>query len=175
MSNVTRIAGRSSAAVLRLATPLPAPAPVVPFPLRGKPVPAPDPDQPPPIPNACPADILREAGVLFLLAPTEAGQDKAEELDGDLLACCAEAHGLDIQARTLADRIAAVPKDSDVALAAFTIEDYRDAIAHAARLPARTPEGLQAKAHLLLLDLRSGQHTIALSRSLATDVAGRSL
>ena len=48
-----------------------------------------------------------------------------------------------------------------------------DAIERAAQLPARSPEGLRAKAALLLLHIRTEQDHTALAASLARDVTGR--
>ena len=49
----------------------------------------------------------RIAAVLFLEA-AEAGADKAAELDGELLDCCAAAHGADLASETFMDSMDAM-------------------------------------------------------------------
>ncbi len=53
------------------------------------------------------------------------------------------------------------------------VDAYFGAVDRAAEIPARTPEGLQAKAALLLLHIRSGEDHTMLAASLVRDVAGR--
>ena len=112
---------------------------------------------------------------LLLLAPVEAGASKAVELDTELLACCATARRA---ADAVMDRLDdATLDDPDVldVLARMRpqLDAYFDAVGRAAELPARTPEGLRAKAALLLLHIHSGEDHTALAASLACDMAGR--
>ena len=114
----------------------------------------------------------------LLLVPTEASADKVAELDGALLACCAEARRIDHRAGLAMAVIEAM--DEDDADLVPTLEAahplffaYEDTVSRAAQLRARTPEGLRAKAALLLLHLGAEQDPAELAASLARDVAGR--
>jgi hypothetical protein len=87
-------------------------------------------------------------GAALLLVATESGQAKPEELDGELLAACAtfqreEAYQRQQYARVIAGEIS--ERDADLLI------EKRDEAYHAAAdvicaTPARTPEGLRAKA-----------------------------
>jgi hypothetical protein len=142
------------------------------------PVPAPDPHRPPPVSAATRRELASHMAAVLFLEAVEAGSDKARELDGELLTCCAEAHEADQAADTAMDRLGALPADDPAVLDALArmqplFGTYLDAVERAVRLPARTPEGLRAKASLLLLHLRSGDDPAVLAASLARDVAGR--
>jgi len=115
---------------------------------------------------------------LLLLAPVEAGASKAAELDAELLACCATACRADQAADAVMDRLDDATLDDPDVLDVLgrmrpTLDAYFEAVNRAAEIPARTPEGLRAKAALLLLHLRSGEDATMLAASLARDVAGR--
>ena len=136
----------------------------------------------PPLPPVMSTSSRREltgrmAAVLFLEA-AEAGADKAAELDDELRDCCAAAHGADLASETFMDRIGDMTLDDPATLDALArmrpaVDAYFAAVERATEIPARTPEGLRAKAALLLLHLRSGEDCTALAGSLACDVAAR--
>ncbi len=115
---------------------------------------------------------------LLLLAPVEAGASKATELDGELLACCAAARRADLASDAFMNRMDDMTLDDPAVMDALArmrpqVDAYFGAVDRAAEIPARTPEGLQAKAALLLLHIRSGEDHTMLAASLARDVAGR--
>ena len=110
---------------------------------------APDPHMPPPVAIATRRDLFGTMGALLLLSAAEAGPAKAAEL-----ACCAEAHLLEGKA-------AKVTKD------AYELRE------RARQLPARTPEGLQAKARIVLERLEVDSQAAEVALSLARDVLGR--
>ncbi len=115
---------------------------------------APNPHQAPPVSIATRRDLFGTMGAMLLLTAAEAGPAKAAELDGELLACCAE-----LQA---ADRdLAAAEADASVDVEDIgPFCDRRDTlVAAVTALPARTPEGLRCKAE-------------ALRATLAADVPG---
>ena len=93
---------------------------------------------------------------LMLLAATEAGAAKAQELDGDLLAAYRrwlpwEEERLRVEALPLGD------ETFDARYKAYT-GDWHDTMAEIMELPARTPEGINAKARVMraLLDNHIG-------------------
>ena len=115
---------------------------------------------------------------LLLLAPVEAGASKAIELDGELLACCAAVRRADQASDVFMNRMDDMTLDDPAVMDALArmrpqVDAYFGAVDRAAEIPARTPEGLQAKAALLLLHIRSGEDHTMLAASLARDVAGR--
>jgi hypothetical protein len=115
---------------------------------------------------------------MLLLAPVEAAASKAAELDCELLDCCATARRADQAADAVMDRLDDAMLDDPGVLDALdrmrpTLDAYFEAVERAAELPARTPEGLRAKAALLQLHLRSGEDCTMLAASLARDVTGR--
>ncbi len=139
---------------------------------------APNPHLPPPVSAAVRRDLFGDFASMLLLVPVEAGARKAAELDRELLACCAEAEASDRAATVCMDVVDAMhPDDPDITSALLAAHPvfvaYSDAIERAAQLPARSPEGLRAKAALLLLHIRTEQDHTALAASLARDVAGR--
>lgn len=128
-------------------------------------------------PSAPPSMSAAVASIL-LLAPVEAGASKAVELDGELLACCAAARRADQASDAFMDRMDTMTLGDPDVLDVLdrmrpTLDVYFDAVDRAAELPARPPEGLQAKAALLPLHIRSGEDHTTLAASLACDVAGR--
>ena len=115
---------------------------------------------------------------LLLLIPAEAGAGKANEIDAELLDCCDAARAADRQAALAVDGLDALALDDPIGMAVLhsarpLVDAYFDAIDRATVLPARTPEGLRAKASLLLLHSQADDDVAALAVSLARDVAGR--
>ena len=111
---------------------------------------APDPHQAPPVSIATRRDLFGTMGAMLLLTAAEAGPAKAAELDGELLACCAEALAIDRESDRLWD---ACPMDGEhPAWAAYnahvdaTVPHWQDLVLQISATPARTPEGLRAKA-----------------------------
>lgn len=126
-----------------------------------------------------PHDLAGAAAALLLL-PVEAGAAKAVELDGELLAICAEAVATDARAEAIMDAIDRddlSPTDPrwspTMDDAQLMLADYHDAITRAARLPARTPEGLRAKARLVVSYFSGDGGNADLALSLARDLIGR--
>ena len=139
---------------------------------------APNPHLPPPISSAVRRDLFGGFASMLLLVPTEAGIGKVGELDRELLACCAQAEASERAATVTMDVVETMDADdpdmTSALLAAHPVfVAYLDAIERAAQLPARSPEGLRAKASFLLLHIRTEQDHTALAASLARDVAGR--
>ncbi len=139
---------------------------------------APSPHLPPPVSSAVRRDLFGGFASMLLLVPTEAGIGKAGELDRELLACCAEAEASERSASITMDVVETMDADdpdmTSALLAAHPVfVAYSDAIERAAQIPARSPEGLRAKAALLLLHIHTEQDHTALAASLARDVAGR--
>lgn len=123
-------------------------------------------------------EAARPIGSFALLLTREAGASKAGEADFELLACCREAKAVNQEAVALMNKIEALDDDDPAVM--LSLEEasplfiaYSDAILSAGQLPARTPEGLRAKAALLLLHLTTEDDPVALAASLARDVAGR--
>ena len=106
---------------------------------------APDPASAPPVSLATRRDLFGTMGTMLLLTAAEAGAGKAAELDRDLLAACAAFYDAD---RTDRASNTDEPTPSDELVEAR--RDARDELLdQAATLPARTPEGLMAKAAVL--------------------------
>jgi len=147
-------------------------------PMAFSPVRAPDPHRPPPMSAVARREMAEGMRAVLFLEAVEAGSDKARELDGELLDCCAEARRADRTADTLMDCLDIMAADDAAFLPALEAAQplfgaYLDAVDRAAQLPARTPEGLREKATLLLLHIGTGQDHTMLAASLARDVAGR--
>ena len=125
---------------------------------------------------------------MLVLAAAAAGSAKAEELDGELLARCTEFQAVEAEMdhiwETLGDRLMAERDAHPLAQreteASGRYCELREIIAD---MPARTPEGLQAKARVVLSEFRGednssdfpGQYDPrgALALSLARDLIGR--
>ena len=125
---------------------------------------------------------------MLVLAAAAAGTAKAAELDGELLARCAEFRDLDDELKRINDVLGdmliaerdAHPLSQREAEGADRYCELREIIAD---MPARTPEGIQAKAHIVLAEFRGednsgdfpGQYDPrgALALSLARDLIGR--
>jgi hypothetical protein len=112
---------------------------------------------------------------MLLLAATAAGSAKAEELDGELLARCAEFQAQEDELNRIFDVIGDLSMREREGV--DRIHELRGLISD---LPARTPEGLRAKAQIALLDFGpedkwpedNSQWT---AWSLARDVLGKDL
>ena len=110
----------------------------------------------PPVSSANRRDLFSTMGAMLLLTAAEAGPAKAADLDGELLALCAE-----YVVWTRADRAKRSEMTLDeqqasntASVAAMLSGDDHQAydkrlVQQIARLPARTPEGLRAKATAL--------------------------
>jgi hypothetical protein len=116
---------------------------------------APDPHMPPPLAIATRRDLFGSIGALLLLTAAEAGPAKAAELDGELLACCAEALAIDGESDRLWDGAVAVAADATADHSAWqayndneyvTLGEWHDLVRRISDTPARTPEGLRMKA-----------------------------
>ncbi len=111
---------------------------------------------PPPVSAATRRDLFGTMGALLLLTAAEAGPAKAAELDGELLALCDEAVALHegdvaiIDAMEAANLSLCGPRGKTAWEAVYAHSDtWRDLCEQIAALPARTPEGLVAKAKVL--------------------------
>ena len=117
--------------------------------------PAPNPHQAPPVSIATRRDLFGTMGALLLLTAAEAGSVKAAELDGELIAMCDEVVAINRKSDRLWEMVYAHPEDTEgthPSYAAYSA--YEDAtlsrrlglIDAIVDTPARTPEGLRAKA-----------------------------
>ena len=134
---------------------------------------APDPHQAPPVAAATRRDLFGTMGALLLLSAAEAGSAKALELDRELLACCQEADALEARSNALTRGLpidASLPVWKEADRLDDQAYDLRDRVVD---LPARTPEGLQAKAQLVVSRLEANGLATELALSLARDVLGR--
>lgn len=123
-------------------------------------------------------DTLRPVSSFALLLAHEAGASKAAEVDRELLACCREAEASNQEAAAVMNGIDAMDDDDPAVMAALEAAhplfvSYSDAVLRAGQVAARSPEGLRAKAALLLLHLTTEADPVMLAASLARDVAGR--
>ncbi len=116
---------------------------------------APDPHAAPPLAIATRRDLFGTMGALFLLTAAEAGPAKAAELDGELLARCAEALAIDRESNRLWDAAVAAAADAPAGHPAWqayddnedaTLGEWHDLVRRISGMPARTPEGLRMKA-----------------------------
>ena len=116
---------------------------------------APNPHTAPPVSAATRRDLFGAMGALLLLTATEAGAAKASELDGNLFADCAEAMAIDRESDRLFKHAVAVAADAPGSHPAWVAHDdfenanqsrWHDLVKQIAGTPARTPEGLRAKA-----------------------------
>lgn len=149
-----------------------------PMALLGASVRAPDQHLPPPVSADTCRDLLGAFASMLLLLPIEAGASKAAELDGELLACCCEAQAIDVRSNAICDEVEDLPSSDprwEMAYteAAILMKNYRVAVARAVVLPARTPEGLRAKAGLVLSHMQNDDTSTDIALSLARDVTGR--
>ena len=114
---------------------------------------APDPHAAPPVAIATRRDLFGTMGAFLLLTAVEAGDAKAQELDGELMACCSELLAIDAESDRL-DAVAAATDGGDPRHPAWfacddhslaTNERWHELTDKIAATPARTPEGLRAK------------------------------
>ena len=117
-------------------------------------------------------DLFGTMGAMLLLTAAEAGSAKAAELDQELLTCCEAGRRLKSDAGALVAGISSPGPiwDQHEAL----VDEYCAFFERAAEIPARTPEGLQAKAWIVLAqqDIDDGL-ALEVACSLARDVLGR--
>lgn len=144
---------------------------------------APDPNGAPPVPYVVRRDLLGAFASMLLLLPVEAGASKAAELDGELIAACAEFGRLEAAHEVACRAEDRAPEGPDKdrlleqveAILNRQIEIY-DALCD---VPARTPEGLRAKAQALSSWFQKAsngtpsRHEDQLAWSLVRDIAGR--
>ena len=84
-------------------------------------------------------DIWAQAGALLLLSAAAAGPSKAAELDGELLACIAEADALEVRADALAQGDPLVLGPPKLVEADELWDEAYTLRSRANALPARTP------------------------------------
>ena len=114
---------------------------------------APDPHAAPPVSIATRRDLFGTIGAMLLLTAAEAGDAKAQELDGELMACCSELLAIDAECYRLDAVASAIDGGDPHHPAWFACDDYSSATNdrwheladQIAATPARTPEGLRAK------------------------------
>ena len=111
---------------------------------------APDPNGAPPIPHARRRELLGSFASMLLLVLSEAGASKVVELDGELIAACAEFGRLD-DAYAVACRAEDCapdgPEKDALSDQLYVLGDEQRGIYDAlCDMPARTPEGLRARA-----------------------------
>ena len=124
---------------------------------------------------------------MLVLAAADAGSAKAQELDGELLALCREFDETIPAVIRVEDEMDALPfnhphaatLDAEVKAVVRRRWELREAITDT---PARTPEGLMAKAKVALWELRDGDPeegptygNSTVAWSLARDIAGRTV
>lgn len=150
--------------------------------ITSRPVRAPDPNGAPPLAAAARRDLLGAFASMLLLVPSEAGANKAAELDGELIAACAEFGRLedayDVACRA-EDRAPEGPEKDALLDQLDVLGDEQLAVYAAICVaPARTPEGLRAKAEALSCWFQRGSddtpcnHGDQLAWSLVRDVLG---
>ena len=129
--------------------------------------------------NASPRNLADDGAALLGLGGEAAVAAAALTPDAELLACCAEALRIDAHSAATFDAVEHLSSRHPLSVAAYH-EAYRemprfhDLVARAADLPARTPEGLRAKAELALSYLHTGDNDAEIALSVARDVlAGR--
>ena len=86
--------------------------------------------------------LFGTGAALLLLAPFAVGQSKAAELDGDLLALCALLEAQQAEVRRVADD----PNDEDMIKLDAALDGWWETVDEITATPARTPEGVRAKA-----------------------------
>ena len=129
-------------------------------------------------PAAARRDVLGSFGAMLILSSVEAGSAKAAELDGELIAVCAAAAAADDQSMALLDPVDDLLMSDPRCKAAWdqshqVMRGYSAGVKRAAELPARTPEGLRAKAELALRSLMPNDDEHLLVVSLLRDMLGR--
>ena len=120
-----------------------------------------------------------DAGAVLLgLGGGAAVAAAAQSPDAELLACIALANAIDVRTAAGCDAVDHL-SSSDPRWEAAYQQSWREMptfhamVKRAADLPARTPEGLKAKAELVLSYLRTGDNDADIALSLARDVVGR--
>lgn len=115
--------------------------------------------------------------ILFALAGGAAAAATPPEPDAELLAICTVAQAIDTRAKADCDAVKHLPPADPLFVAtvkevARDLDTYHGLVERAGHLPARTPEGLRAKAELALSYLAANDDP-EIAVSLARDVAGR--
>jgi hypothetical protein len=130
-------------------------------------------------------DLAAGGFAMLVLAAAAAGTDKAQELDGELLGLCAEFKAQEDELNRIGDVLADMPWPGRDAHPLAQKE--RDGVAriHELRglisdLPARTPEGIRAKAQAALIEFSPEDewpvdNSYWIVWSLARDVLGKDL
>ena len=141
-----------------------------PIPPRRATIRAPDPHFPPPVSDAQRHALFGGFASMLLLLPVEAGAGKVAELDGELLACWAEADEIDTRAEAICDAVEGLPESDPRWVEAYEeagdmLETYDAAVARAVVL--------RAKAGLVLSYMRDDANSALIALSLARDVMGR--
>ena len=126
------------------------------------------------------------AGSALLLVAGAAGSAKAEEQDGELLALCREFEEREAQFKVWDDETEDLPPSHPRVkevrkLERALVERGWEIREEVAELKAHTPEGLQAKAKMVLIDLEDEadptkpccNHQYLAAVSLARDILGR--
>lgn len=128
--------------------------------------------------------LMGTGASLLLLGAAEAGHAKAQELDGELLAACESFDRVRARIAYLCAHSPGTPFRHPRTVAheaqiEAANEAWDEALERAARLPARTPEGLRAKARLAQVAMEEiyddgtepGAYTIVVS--VMSDLLGR--
>jgi hypothetical protein len=113
--------------------------------------------------------------VALLLTATGAGTAQAEQLDGELLTLCREFEANDVEFDRLCDDEAdGHDVHQQIRASVDRCHEMRGLISD---IPARTPEGLRAKAQVALIEFGVDDDAVDnskwIARSLARDVLGR--
>jgi hypothetical protein len=117
-------------------------------------------------------DLVAGGIAMLVLAAAAAGVDKAQELDGELLALCNEACDIHAGSIRIEDEYEArglrIPFETVIYPRTAR---WHDLCAEIAETPARTPEGIRAKARVLADVIALDEPMVA---SLCADLLGRS-
>ena len=114
---------------------------------------------------------------LLALGGSAAVAAASQSPDAELLTCCAEARAIDLRSIACCDVVEDLRGDDPRWKAAYDeagreMPRFHALVARAAELPARTPEGLRAKAELALSYLHTGDNDPEIALSVARDVLG---
>ena len=122
-------------------------------------------------------NLADEGAALLALGSSEAVTAASLAPDAELLACCTLAQAIDARTAAACDAVEHLPSSDLLSEATYQearreMVTYHVMVERAAELPARTPEGLRAKAELALSYLAANDDP-EIAVSLARDVAGR--
>jgi hypothetical protein len=120
---------------------------------------------------------------MLVLAAAAAGHAKAQELDGELLALCDEFHANRVETDIIWEVDMPAVGSPEASRSEALVDRYHELRAELAELPARTPEGIAAKARIILTEFAGEDEAEnypaqydprgALALSLARDILGR--